>query len=158
MICHPKATQFPTKTTVINTIITPRLSKEFRPQKPATGCPSVPQLLNSVHLSKKDKKFHAAISMTCLVDAAMSALRAVVSCRPFRSVTSVHNSLVYLRRNYRTKDGKRHACWTLVQSVRTERGPRQRIVAYLGLSDEAGRPVGVGCGGSGYAPSSGTSF
>ena len=37
------------------------------------------------------------------------------------------------------KDGKRHAYWTLVQSVRTERGPRQRIVAYLGLSDEAGR-------------------
>ncbi len=46
---------------------------------------------------------------------------------------------MYLRRNYRTKDGKRHAYWTLVQSVRTERGPRQRIVAYLGLCDEAGR-------------------
>ena len=46
---------------------------------------------------------------------------------------------MYLRRNYRNKDGKRHAYWTLVESVRTQRGPRQRIVAHLGLSDEAGR-------------------
>jgi transposase len=46
---------------------------------------------------------------------------------------------MYLRRNYREKDGKRHAYWTLVESVRTGRGPRQRTVAYLGLSDAAGR-------------------
>lgn len=46
---------------------------------------------------------------------------------------------MYLRKNYRSKDGKRHAYWTLVESMRTERGPRQRIVAYLGLTDEAGR-------------------
>lgn len=37
--------------------------------------------------------------------------------------------------------GKNHrgAVATLVESMRTERGPRQRIVAYLGLTDEAGR-------------------
>ena len=44
-----------------------------------------------------------------------------------------------MRKNHREKDGKRHAYWTLVESVRTERGPRQRIVAYLGLLDETGR-------------------
>lgn len=49
---------------------------------------------------------------------------------------------MYLRRNHRNKDGKRHAYWTLVESTRTERGPRQRIVAYLGLTDDAGR-IGV---------------
>jgi transposase len=46
---------------------------------------------------------------------------------------------VYLRRCYRAKDGKRHAYWALVKSVRTARGPRQQVVAYLGDLDEAGR-------------------
>jgi transposase len=44
-----------------------------------------------------------------------------------------------LRRCFRAKDGKRHAYWALVKSVRTERGPRQEVVAYLGEMDEAGR-------------------
>ena len=46
---------------------------------------------------------------------------------------------MYLRRCYRTKDGKRHAYWALVKSVRTAKGPRQQIVACLGDLDEAGR-------------------
>jgi transposase len=46
---------------------------------------------------------------------------------------------MYLRRCHRAKDGKRHAYWALVQSVRTARGPRQKVVAYLGDLDEAGR-------------------
>jgi transposase len=46
---------------------------------------------------------------------------------------------VYLRRCHRQKDGKRHAYWALVESYRTERGPRQRVVAYLGELDERGR-------------------
>ncbi len=46
---------------------------------------------------------------------------------------------VYLRRCYRARDGKRHAYWALVQSVRTAKGPRQKVVAYLGDLDEAGR-------------------
>jgi transposase len=49
---------------------------------------------------------------------------------------------MYLRRCYRKKDGKRHAYWALVESFRTARGPRQRVVAYLGEMDEQGR-VGV---------------
>lgn len=57
---------------------------------------------------------------------------------------------MYLRRCYRKKEGKRHAYWALVESYRTERGPRQRVVAYLGEMDRAGR-AGVqqqaeGCG------------
>jgi len=47
--------------------------------------------------------------------------------------------LVYLRRCYRKKDGKRHGYWALVESYRTARGPRQRVVAYLGEVDEHGR-------------------
>ena len=39
---------------------------------------------------------------------------------------------MYLRRCKRTKRGKRHVYWQLVESYRTERGPRQRVVAYLG--------------------------
>ncbi len=46
---------------------------------------------------------------------------------------------MYLRRCYRRKDGKRHAYWALVESYRTARGPRQRVVAWLGVMDEQGR-------------------
>jgi len=46
---------------------------------------------------------------------------------------------MFLRPHYRTVDGQRRAYWALVESVRTERGPRQRVVAYLGGLDEAGR-------------------
>lgn len=55
---------------------------------------------------------------------------------------------MYLRRCYRRKDGKRHAYWALVESYRTSRGPRQRVVAYLGGLDERGR-LGVQQGASG---------
>jgi hypothetical protein len=46
---------------------------------------------------------------------------------------------MFIRPCFRRKDGKRHAYWALVESYRSERGPRQRIVAYLGQLDEAGR-------------------
>jgi hypothetical protein len=46
---------------------------------------------------------------------------------------------MFIRPCYRTKDGKRHAYWALMESYRTERGPRQRVVAYLGQLDEAAR-------------------
>jgi transposase len=46
---------------------------------------------------------------------------------------------MFIRPCYRKKNGKKHAYWALVESVRTERGPRQRVVAYLGQLDEKGR-------------------
>lgn len=46
---------------------------------------------------------------------------------------------MFIRPCYRKKNGKRHAYWALVESYRTERGPRQRVVAYLGQLDEQGR-------------------
>jgi hypothetical protein len=46
---------------------------------------------------------------------------------------------MFIRPCYRTKNGKRHAYWALMESYRTERGPRQRVVAYLGQLDEQGR-------------------
>ncbi len=46
---------------------------------------------------------------------------------------------MFIRPCYRRKDGRCHAYWALVESYRTERGPRQRTVAYLGQLDEAGR-------------------
>lgn len=39
---------------------------------------------------------------------------------------------MFLREYHRTKDGKRHTYFALVESRRTERGPRQHIVAQLG--------------------------
>lgn len=39
---------------------------------------------------------------------------------------------MFLRAHHRSKDGKRHTYFTLVESIRTKRGPRQRIVAELG--------------------------
>jgi transposase len=46
---------------------------------------------------------------------------------------------MFIRPCYRKKDGRRHAYWALVESYRTERGPRQRTVAYLGQLDEVNR-------------------
>ncbi|MEK0340116.1 MAG: IS1634 family transposase [Nitrosopumilus sp.] len=46
---------------------------------------------------------------------------------------------MYIRKITRKKDGKTHAYWALVESRRTERGPRQHVVAYLGEMDAAGR-------------------
>ncbi len=34
------------------------------------------------------------------------------------------------------KNGKHHGYWALVESYRTNRGPRQRVVSYLGQADE----------------------
>src|ERR1700723_1402224 len=39
---------------------------------------------------------------------------------------------MFLRPNYRAKDGKEHIYWSLVETVRTVDGPRQRTVCYLG--------------------------
>lgn len=45
---------------------------------------------------------------------------------------------MFLRRHARTKDGKAHAYWSLVETVRTPDGPRQRTLCYLGeLNDSA---------------------
>ena len=39
---------------------------------------------------------------------------------------------MFLRKYQRSKDGKRHTYFALVESQRTKRGPRQRVVAQLG--------------------------
>ncbi len=39
---------------------------------------------------------------------------------------------MFLRRNDRQKDGKGHTYWSLVETVRTPDGPRQRTLCYLG--------------------------
>ena len=44
---------------------------------------------------------------------------------------------MFLRRYTRTKSGKQHVYFALVESVRTEAGPRQRIVAHLGELNSA---------------------
>ena len=39
---------------------------------------------------------------------------------------------MFLRPNHRSKDGKKHTYWSLVESVRTPGGPRQRTLCHLG--------------------------
>jgi hypothetical protein len=39
---------------------------------------------------------------------------------------------MFLREHQREKDGKRHRYWSLVETVRTPDGPRQRTLCYLG--------------------------
>ncbi len=39
---------------------------------------------------------------------------------------------MFLRSHQRTKDGKEHSYWSLVETVRTADGPRQRTLCYLG--------------------------
>jgi len=40
--------------------------------------------------------------------------------------------IMYLRPHRRSKDGKAHAYWSLVETVRTPDGPRKKTVCYLG--------------------------
>jgi len=49
---------------------------------------------------------------------------------------------MFLRRCRQRKDGRDYAYWQLVESYRTERGPRQRVVCHLGDLEEAAR-IGV---------------
>ena len=58
---------------------------------------------------------------------------------PCQTDTDVHNKGMYLRPIYRDKDGKRHAYWALMKSVRTSRSPRSHVVAYLGALPETER-------------------
>jgi hypothetical protein len=45
---------------------------------------------------------------------------------------------MFLRAHRRSKDGKQHSYWSLVETVRTPDGPRQRRLCYLGeLNDSA---------------------
>ncbi|APZ95637.1 IS1634 family transposase [Fuerstiella marisgermanici] len=46
---------------------------------------------------------------------------------------------MFIRQCHRIKNGRRHAYWALVESYRSASGPRQRVVAWLGKLDEAGR-------------------
>ena len=39
---------------------------------------------------------------------------------------------MFVRRYRRTKHGKTHTYYALVESIRTQAGPRQRVVAHLG--------------------------
>jgi hypothetical protein len=46
---------------------------------------------------------------------------------------------MFIRPTYIKSKGKRLAYWSLVESYRTAKGPRQRIIAYLGKIEEAKR-------------------
>src|SRR6266404_2555966 len=43
-----------------------------------------------------------------------------------------NSARMFLRPHQRSKDGKDHAYWSLVETVRTANGPRQRTLCYLG--------------------------
>jgi transposase len=46
---------------------------------------------------------------------------------------------MFIRQYFKQEEGGRTAYWALVESHRTAAGPRQRVVAWLGKLDEAGR-------------------
>src|ERR1700737_893414 len=43
-----------------------------------------------------------------------------------------NSARMFLRPHQRSKDGKDHTYWSLVETVRTANGPRQRTLCYLG--------------------------
>jgi transposase len=49
------------------------------------------------------------------------------------------SAAMYLRRCRQSSGGRTYFYWKLIESVRTARGPRQRVVAYLGGLDQADR-------------------
>ena len=46
---------------------------------------------------------------------------------------------MFLRSHQRSKDGKDHTYWSLVETVRTPDGPRQRTLCYLGELNSSGQ-------------------
>ncbi len=46
---------------------------------------------------------------------------------------------MFIRQYFKEENGQRTAYWALAESYRTKQGPRQRVVAWLGKIDEAGR-------------------
>ena len=46
---------------------------------------------------------------------------------------------MFIRQFFQNDNGTRRDYWALVESYRTQAGPRQRIVSWLGKLDEAGR-------------------
>ena len=46
---------------------------------------------------------------------------------------------MFIRQYFQRENGNGRAYWALVESYRTQAGPRQRVVAWLGKLDEAGR-------------------
>jgi transposase len=46
---------------------------------------------------------------------------------------------MFIRQYFKQENGQRTAYWALVESYRTATGPRQRVVAWLGKLDDAGR-------------------
>jgi hypothetical protein len=52
---------------------------------------------------------------------------------------------MFLRSHGRKKDGKDHTYWSVVETLRTVDGPRQRTLCYLGeLNDSAQARIGRG--------------
>jgi transposase len=51
----------------------------------------------------------------------------------------IASSAMFIRQYFQNENGTRRAYWALVESYRSEAGPRQRVVAWLGKLDEAGR-------------------
>jgi hypothetical protein len=50
----------------------------------------------------------------------------------FQGILDVRREPMSLRQYTRRKSGKVHRSWALVESLRTEEGPRRRVVAHLG--------------------------
>ena len=46
---------------------------------------------------------------------------------------------MFLREHRRVKDGKDHSYWSLVETIRTADGPRQRTLCYLGELNHGGQ-------------------
>jgi transposase len=60
-----------------------------------------------------------------------------------------YDGAVFLRRHFRRVNGTRQAYWALVESYRTERGSRQRVLAHLGnLEEPLRRGVLLAAGGA----------
>src|SRR3990172_2744601 len=58
---------------------------------------------------------------------------------PWQSASAGGPDPMFIRQYSCTEGGRRQAYWALVESYRTARGPRQRVVAWLGKLDQAGR-------------------
>jgi hypothetical protein len=84
--------------------------------------------------------FDPIFSSFCLIGSSFPQKVDVVKTKCIENERGILlNMGLFLRKVCRTKDGKSHHYWVLLESFRTARGPRHRTVAYLGEMDEGGR-------------------
>ena len=87
-----------------------------------------------------EASFASLVAVSPSSSIARGSIRDVVQTYPLAAGDRAcdHRRRMFLRPHHRDKDGKRHTYWSLVETVRTADGPRQRTLCHLGELNDSG--------------------